>query len=375
MEDAMVPSPTGTALRRRREPTEKLSPDLERRIAVLPRLASIVADFLVLARNEFLSAHAFEEVLARDRVLERWLLRQANSGFFHLSRPIAELSDALVVIGLERLKRMVYAVASRELLDRRLRRYRYPGDGYWLHALAVATTARSLVEATPAPSAGAPPAPGGRLPLGPEEAFVAGLLHDLGKRVLDDLLPAAGTPRTFAPAEERAVCGIDHARLSARIAAIWDLPGRVLATIAGHHDRVSANPVTGGALVALADDLCNSWGLGPWTYPRTRADFAVAPWRPLIEELGFDEVRWERWLESLRPVLEGLAEMLRLCRVNPVVELPSDAASDQITADRSSAPSVAADRRSGRRRRQTRRDRSSCRATRGTRRGRGRRDR
>ncbi|MFO7652610.1 MAG: HDOD domain-containing protein [Candidatus Krumholzibacteriia bacterium] len=363
-----------------------LPPALADRLAHLPRLSAVVSDFLTLARKEYLTAREFESVLAGDPVLRAWLLRQANSGFFNLARPVRTLAEASVVIGLERLQRMVYAVCSRDLLDHRLKVYHYPDQGFWLHAMAVGVTARMLVDAASPPGPGSPPGAGGRSDLGAEEAFVAGLLHDAGKRVLDGVLPTAGGPRLVSRDDEREACGLDHAQISARIAASWSLPPSVVVAVAEHHGTAGAEAVeagSGAALVGLADALCNTWGLGVWVYPRLKLEPDVGPWLAVRRALLLDDDRaWEVLLARLRPVLGGLAEMLRLCRVNPVVDRPSpesaDAAGDDrdaageaastgvaadpqgdaSTSDGSCVPTAAADRRSERREDRTRRGRS-----------------
>jgi HD-like signal output (HDOD) protein len=346
--------------------------DLADRLADLPRLPDIVGEFLALARRDNLTARAFEATLASDPALERWLLRQANSSHAGQVRRIETLAEAMVVLGLERLKRMVYAVCSRALLDRRLHCYDHADQGFWLHAMTAGIVARAL-HARAAESGGLPP---GRLDH--EEAFVAGLLHDTGKLLLDEVLPRRGGRRDVTRAEEIACCGVDHAWLSARIAASWRLPASVTEAIAGHHADDVATRSDGAALVACADAVCRAWGVGRATYPRTGDGVDPIPWRPLLTDLGIDRSAWEDLQTGWRPTVAGLAEMLRICRTNPVAELDdADATESSPAGDtsegRRSSPSAGADRRNARKRDRSRRDRSRSLATR--RRGRARRGR
>jgi len=184
---------------------DDLTAALRPQVEALPRLTRLVVRYLaLLARDE--SPRALAEGLEADGVLSRWLLRQANSGYFHLPRPVVTLSDALLVIGVEALTRMVFAVCTRDLLT--FHQHRYPGGGseFWKHGLICGALARALARHA-GPWCG----------LVPEEALLAGLLHDLGKRPLDPLLDRRHGHRPVTREEERHAAGADHAAVSALI--------------------------------------------------------------------------------------------------------------------------------------------------------------
>jgi putative nucleotidyltransferase with HDIG domain len=285
------------ATRRRPPSVQALARDLEPEIAGLPRLSLVVERFLANAGRDTARAGDFADALELDPVLSGWVLRQANSGFCNLSRPVASVAQACVVIGVAPLSRLVYAACTRDLLRRPLVCYRHPGQGFWLHGLAVCAAAGRLAELA-----------GDRVGLGPEEARVAGLIHDVGKLLLDGRLPRADGPRSVSLAEERALIGADHGLVSAAVATQWSLPTAVVDAVAGHHDPT---PPPGARCLALADRLVRHWGLGIWTYARLDLE---PPWRDLVEQaepLGVDRALLVAWCESLPPVLAGLEEMVR----------------------------------------------------------------
>lgn len=305
---------------------EDLAAEMRPQVEALPRLTRLVVRYLaLLARDE--SQRALAEGLEADGMLSRWLLRQANSGYFNLPRPVVTLADALVVIGVEALTRMVFAVCTRDLLTFHL--HRYPGGGreFWKHGLICGALARAFARHA-GPSCG----------LVPEEALLAGLLHDLGKRPLDALLDHRGGHRPVSREEERRVAGADHAAVSALICDAWELPCEVVGAIAAHH---ADDPHPAGALLALADAISHR-RRGGAADDTPLPPGAWARWRAPLD-LPIDEL--EALLVSVKPVLAGLDEMMRLLghehappdrelvpaedRLNPRRRLPTSAAGDR----------------------------------------------
>lgn len=271
---------------------DDLAVALRPQVEALPRLTRLVVRFMaMLARDE--SPRALAEGLAGDDVLARWLLRQANSGYVNLPRPVETLADALVVIGAEALTRMVFAICTRDLLSAPM--HRYPGGGreFWRHALACGTLARTLAHHT-GPACG----------LVAEEALLAGLLHDVGKRALDPLLDRRHGHRPVPREEERRAAGADHAVVSALICARWDVPPAICGAIADHHAEV---PQPAGCVLALADALAHrrrgaAGGIilppGAWARWRGPLDLPVGELQAILDDAA--------------PVLAGLDEMMRL---------------------------------------------------------------
>ena len=120
-------------------------------IESLPSLSLVVTEFLALARRDFFTAKDFERVISKDQALVARLLKVANSGLYGRSRTITSIPEAVVLIGVDHLKKIVYAVSSEGLTKRRLENYDYhPEEGFWLHAMGVGYATKVLVEASPA---------------------------------------------------------------------------------------------------------------------------------------------------------------------------------------------------------------------------------
>jgi HD-like signal output (HDOD) protein len=221
------------------------------RIEKLPSLSLVVNEFLELSKRAYFTARDFERVIVKDQALVARLLKVANSGMFGSGRQINTIPEAVVLVGMENMKNMVYAVSSGGLLRQELQCYRYPDQGFWLHAMGVGITCRAVSEISQQDN------------LQGEQAFVAGLLHDVGKLIIDDFLDPAAGLRQVTVAEEREVCGLDHPELADQIMERWNIPENIVEAVFYHHNPQAEGDWRGGAaLVHLADAICNTWKIG-----------------------------------------------------------------------------------------------------------------
>jgi len=128
-------------------PDKTVQSDILKRIDKLPSLSSAVFEFLELAKQEYITAKDFERVLCKDQALVVRLLKIANSGKFSGNRSVDSIADALVTIGMDNMKKLVYAVSSEGLLAQEMKCYLYPGKGFWLHSMGCANISRALTDA------------------------------------------------------------------------------------------------------------------------------------------------------------------------------------------------------------------------------------
>jgi putative nucleotidyltransferase with HDIG domain len=266
------------------------------RVESLPSLSSVVVEFLELARREYFTAKDFENVLCKDQALVARLLKVANSGLYGRSRTIHSVPEAVVLIGLESLKKIVFAVSAEGLTRRRLEHYPYhPDHGFWVHSLGIAHVARVLAEASPAAN------------LRGEEAFVAGLLHDVGKLVIDEFLETNGNDLVTRE-EERAAVGLDHAELGGFILRQWNLPESITCCVLHHHASAEAGEwAMGAAVLSLAEEISSCWGLGHEELVDLSKDLPVERFRPFMDQLGIPAEKWNQVVWEMQQNMSGLA--------------------------------------------------------------------
>lgn len=273
-----------------------LARDLRSEIEGLPRVSALLAGFFGSADQETAGVDRIVANLRHQPELAAWILRQANSGLYHQQRALRSLTDAAVVLGLEAVTSLTFAACSRPLLL--VDPTPYPGSrrSFWLHGLATGCAAAELARIL-----------GPRSPLTPDTARLAGLVHDVGKRLVAPRWPRGQEPPCGTMDEHHAV-GFDHALASAAVCHHWGLPSRVIAAVSAHHEP---NPVGAAALLGAANELMKHWQVGPAVYPRFTDEIPEGRLAAVLGDLAPDAGALRRWAEALPPCIEGLDEMLR----------------------------------------------------------------
>ena len=192
---------------------EKLVNDAGR----LYSLPSVAMEVLRLTESDTVDVPLLKETIERDPALCAKLLRVVNSSLFGLSGQVSDLNQALALLGVESLKMLVLGFSLPDELFAKI-----AGDAlrrYWTVSLTRAVCARRLADHFPGVSA--------------DEAFLAGLLRDIGMLVMlqqlgDPYLKflelATDKPGQLTALEEQSL-GFNHTQLSAALIRSWGLPG------------------------------------------------------------------------------------------------------------------------------------------------------
>lgn len=328
-------------------PDQDRAPQIElilRQVDNLPTLSPVATRLLEIANVEDSDLDKIVEIVESDPALTARLLglcRRADKG---LGDRITTVRRAVVMLGLEAVQAAVLSVAVYELMQGHTPEstaadrppagvsVSFDREGFWKHSVAVASASELIAE--------------GHSDLGvkPEEAFVAGLLHDLGKLVLDLILPQSYA-RVLGLAERRAsssteaeiqLLGIDHHTAGKRLAEHWGLPPALQDTIWLHGQPADSLPESPHrnviAVVGVARALCRHLHLG-WSGDFNHPEPLEGP-RGLCSRLGLNPKLVE---SSVARLHEGVAH-----RCN-VLGLGKQTAPDMLTS-----AVAAANRRLGR---------------------------
>ena len=216
-------------------------------VAATPELAAMPATsarLLALLEEPAAPVGELVAVIEMDPGLTANVLKLCNSAYYGLRREVGTVREALVRLGNRTVVTLAFAASMGRLLQTPVSAYRMPRGQLWRHSLAVGLLASRLQP----PTAEATDR---------NRAFTAGVVHDLGKLLLDrplrqrlEQLPAGLTCSGLLAAEHD-LLGFDHAEAGAALAESWNFPLDLVAVIARHHlpqphDRLAS-------LVGLAD--------------------------------------------------------------------------------------------------------------------------
>lgn len=210
-----------------------------REVSTLPQ---VMIKIMEIVTNENSSAADLAEEITNDASLTAKILKMVNSAYYGFYREIAKVSDAVVVLGFNEIRRLSLAISVFDMFEgHRLE--------FWNHSFVCAAMCDILAKE--------------RL-LQEHGAFTAGLLHDIGKSILDqyfsDMFNAAQNlmeERSIAAHEaEMELFGFDHAEIGYWLSERWNLPVTLSEAIRFHHRPESATETPELAqLVHLADKL------------------------------------------------------------------------------------------------------------------------
>ena len=261
----------------------------------LPPVPQVAAKMMELVGSEDASVRELQKVISADQALTARILKMANSVFYSFDQKINTLSHAIVILGFRAVQSMAIAASSRSLFVKRGTQFGLKEKLLWEHSIGVAMGCRQVARVISYPQE--------------EMAFIAGLLHDIGKAVLSQVIPKKygrvvesvhTGGRSFADVE-REVLGFDHSHIGALIAQKWNFSWDLVEAIAYHHSPQAES--TGGtlsAVLALSNEICKRMGVG---LEKARDDVPVSEsWS--ARRLGLDENACQETREILKKVIE-----------------------------------------------------------------------
>jgi putative nucleotidyltransferase with HDIG domain len=263
---------------------------LVQRVVNLPTLPIIIPRILRLVEDPRSSANDLAGVIGTDQSLASRILRLANSAFYGFRREITSINHAVVLLGFETVKSIVLAATVHNALIDGEGASSFDRQEFWRHVVATATAAKIVARDLRRTDT--------------EVAFVNGLLHDMGKVVLDRFLYrryaeaarlALELPCAIREAEV-ALFGVNHAEVGGWLAERWNLPLTIIAPVSCHHQPDMAAPEYWevSAIVQLADILARNAGIG------SGGDKLIPlPDVEVLRRLGVGPDRLLHWTEAL----------------------------------------------------------------------------
>ena len=260
------------------------------RLKTVPSLPALYVAVTEALRSSDSSITDIGNLIAQEMGMSAKVLQLVNSAFFGLSNRVSSPRQAVLLIGIENLKALVLSVQVFSDLGGHLTREL----GFlWNHSMSTASFAKAIARVELSSS-------GVR-----EDAFTAGLLHDVGRLVLAsafgaeyrEVLKRAAEPGVLLASCEGDAFGCTHNGVGAYLLGLWGLTDSIVEAVAWHHQPVHAQPNSFSALIAVhaADYYDNQMHVHPFSNETSGMDEA------LLDQIGLQRQlpSWEKACREL----------------------------------------------------------------------------
>lgn len=280
---------------------------IEKRLTDLPPLPAVVVKIMQTINNPSTSAEDLNNLIRMDQGLASKVLRIVNSAYYGLPKKVSTITQAVMILGFNTVRNLVMGVSAMNAFAVKTIPYGLNREKFWEHSVAVAVTAQALAKKRLS-----------QIRSAAEEAFIGGLLHDIGTLFLDCYFPVQyAVVMAYADKEsktcnvaEQLILGVDHALVGQQIADKWRFPPHLSAMIGEHHlQRVQTEYRDWAWIVHAAD--CIAWEMG---YAATPHALEPEMNSDVREWLGFNEEAWAWVYETSANQFKASASLIQIMK-------------------------------------------------------------
>jgi putative nucleotidyltransferase with HDIG domain len=223
----------------------------------LTPIPAIVNQILELIEKENFNMEKLSEIILFDPSITGNLLKVCNSAYYSLNRKIESVHEAISILGLDEVVKIVILKSGATNLQKPQEGYDLNAGELWKHSVSSAIIAKDLAKKKNIEN--------------PQMIFTSALLKDIGKIILnqfvgESFLKIHGLVKnknySFMEAEKK-IIGVNHAELGEKVAKMWGFSDKMIEIIGNHH--LTKKPVKAKMetyTVMIADNICMMMGLG-----------------------------------------------------------------------------------------------------------------
>lgn len=271
------------------------------KIGDVSSLPSRAVEIMTLAQDSQADAEDLIELIRSDPAIAMRIMRTVNSSYHGIRQSVGNLKQAVMLLGFQEIRNIAMSAYVAPLFSESPGYKDFTREGLWNHMVATGIVAQHIAQTSER--------------VNPQEAYLAGLLHDVGHVMIDQYLHKpfrriidAVTPERPAFQVERDLIGFDHAELGEYVAWKWKFPTHLTDAIGHHHhphDYEGANPDM-VCTVALSDWLCDFRHLSALGISTTNA-----PPAELFAELGLERSQAAAIISELESALSRANTLAR----------------------------------------------------------------
>ena len=273
-----------------------------RRVDEVSSLPDVAARVIQVVNNPETSVADLRAVVESDASLVARLLRTVNSAAYALRARVDSIHQAISLLGFSTIKNLAITASVSQLFRDKTPIGAYSRPALWKHMVSVAVAARMIAS---------------RCRLSQfDEAYMCGLLHDLGYILIDQQqhpkfvqVMESLTPDVATTEIESQFLGYDHAQVGAAVGEKWGFPAGVVQAIRHHHDSSRADEQHQKLVrsVEVANFLCSRKGIMSTGVPNLRV-----PKPEVFAGLALDRDGLKVLIDDLGKELEKANELMKV---------------------------------------------------------------
>jgi putative nucleotidyltransferase with HDIG domain len=232
----------------------------------IPPMPNVMVKALSVIKNPATGIAELAKIMQVDQAISTKTLSLVNSAFYGFRQQITSIQKALVVLGMMKAKNIIMSLALKQMMTAQGSRE------LWEHSIRTAVAAEILAKEYKV--------------INPDDAFVIGFLHDIGKMLLNTKNPLKYSKVRYLAQQdnislvdvEDAQFGTNHCVLGALISKKWQLPVILTNCIRYHHDPSQSSLPTVCGIVYCADRMVQQNMPNPLLDPKVlnKLDFSIA---------------------------------------------------------------------------------------------------
>lgn len=206
------------------------------KIGELPTPPFVYQQIIKVLNNRYSSAFDAAAIISEDAAITARILKFANSAYYGHAKEVTNVKQAVVIMGIQALKSLVLSSSILDYFKSSKSIDQLYNHAFWKHSLAVAVMAKIIARHIRKSDLEFP-----------EEAFSAGILHDIGKIVISTFLAEYHENKVKYVRENRCseydaeseTAGFTHTEIGRYFAECWSLPRELADTVYFHHSPAS----------------------------------------------------------------------------------------------------------------------------------------
>ncbi len=283
------------------------------KIEDIPTISTILGEIMRITSSNNSSVKDLSQIIYSDQSMATKIMKMANSSFYRYAQQIKSIDRAIIILGFDEVRAIAVAMSVFDSIYLRKDGVYYNRLRSWNHSLLCGFGTKVLAGLCR------------RSEEFESELFVGGLIHDIGKVLMDRYFPESfakvlemieETSMTMESAERR-IFGFDHALLAGRLLRKWKFPDQLVDMVQYHHHPYSARANQSWiALIFVADLMCHQLGYSTYTCePRPSIrKFSRSKMIKLIQGRGIP-LTPKNLIASLRKLKEHTVEIDNLSNI------------------------------------------------------------